>query len=82
MIGTLKNHVVQTVGVLLVTLVILLNCCPRGFCQTETSTEIGEALTIAGGIGIAIVGMLVSVPPVSYAGLCVLGLGVVSIFWR
>ena len=44
--------------------------------------RIGEAITIAGGIGIAIVGMLVSVPPVSYAGLCVLGLGVVSIFWR
>ena len=34
--------------------------------------RIGEALTIAGGIGIAIVGMLVSVPPVSYAGsLCI-----------
>ena len=45
MIGTLKNHVVQTVGVLLVTLVILLNCCPRGFCQTETSTEKEATLT-------------------------------------
>ncbi|MFI5405996.1 MAG: DsbA family protein [Nitrososphaerales archaeon] len=45
MIGTLKNHVVQTVGVLLVTLVILLNCCPRGFCQTETSTEKEARLT-------------------------------------
>ena len=44
--------------------------------------RVGEAITITGGIGIAIVGMLVSVPPVSYAGLCVLGLGVVSIFWR
>jgi len=45
MIGTLKNHVVQTVGVLLVTLVILLNCCPRGFGQTETSTEREARLT-------------------------------------
>jgi hypothetical protein len=44
--------------------------------------RIGEAITIAGGIGIAIVGLLVSVPPVSYAGLCVVGLGVVSILWR
>ncbi len=43
MIGTLKNHVLQTVGVLLVTLVILLNCCPRGFSQTETSTTEREA---------------------------------------
>ena len=45
MTGTLKNHVVQTVGVLLVTLVILLNCCPRGFSQTETSTEREARLT-------------------------------------
>ena len=44
--------------------------------------RVGEAITVAGGIGIAIVGLLVSVPTVSYAGLCVLGLGVVSIFWR
>ena len=44
--------------------------------------RIGEAITIAGGIGIALIGMLLSVPPVSYAGLCVIGLAVVSIFWR
>ena len=50
--------------------------------RMRNQRRIGEALTIAGGIGISIVGMLVSVPPVSYAGLCVLGLGVVSIFWR
>ena len=45
MTGTLKNHVAQTVGVLLMTLAILLNCCPRGFSQTETSTEREARLT-------------------------------------
>ncbi|MDQ5869212.1 MAG: hypothetical protein M3530_05735 [Thermoproteota archaeon] len=44
--------------------------------------RIGEAITIASGIGIAIGGILASVPPVSYAGLCIVGLGVVSILWR
>ena len=45
MIRILKNHVVQTVGVLVMTLVILLNCCPRGFGQTESSTEREARLT-------------------------------------
>ena len=45
MTGTLKNHAAQIITVLLMTLVILLNCCPRGFSQTETSTEREARLT-------------------------------------
>ena len=45
MVWPLKNHVAQTVGVLLMTLAILLNCCPRGFSQTETATEKEARLT-------------------------------------
>lgn len=45
MIKILKNHVVQTVGVLAIRIVILLNCCPRGFGQTESSTEREAKLT-------------------------------------
>ena len=40
MIGTLKNHGGQTVGVLLMTLVIFLICSPRGFAQEERLTAL------------------------------------------
>ena len=45
MIGTLKNHTVQTITVLFMMLVIFLNCCPRGLSQTETSPEREARLT-------------------------------------
>ncbi len=44
--------------------------------------RVGEAVTIVAGVGIAVLGLAVDVPPVSFAGLCVLGLGIFSIFWR
>ena len=45
MIGTLKNHGAKIVGVLLMTLVIFLIFCPRGFGQGETSIEREARLT-------------------------------------
>src|SRR6476619_2719033 len=45
MVWPFNNHVAQTVGVLLMALAILLNCCPRGFSQTETATEREARLT-------------------------------------
>ena len=43
--------------------------------------RIGEALMIASGIGIT-VGYVLGVFFVSYGGLAIASLGVVSIFWR
>jgi hypothetical protein len=48
----------------------------------KNQRRIGEFITICCGIGLAIVGLVVSVPPVTYGGLCIMGLGVVSVFWR
>ena len=42
----------------------------------------GEVLTIVSGIGVAALGVVVGVTFVAYAGICIAGLGVVSIFWR
>lgn len=42
----------------------------------------GEVITIASGIALALVGLFLNIQFVSYGGLCVAGLGVVSIFWR
>jgi hypothetical protein len=44
--------------------------------------RVGEAITIASGIGLALLGTVLGVQFVSYGGLCIAGLGVVSIFWR
>jgi hypothetical protein len=44
--------------------------------------RVGELITIASGIGITVLGYLLGVDFVAYAGLCIAGLGVVSIFWR
>jgi hypothetical protein len=43
--------------------------------------RLGELITIVSGVGIAILGLLSNVPPVAYGGLCVMGLGVFSVFW-
>ncbi|HXW11966.1 MAG TPA: hypothetical protein VD694_04330 [Nitrososphaeraceae archaeon] len=48
----------------------------------KNQRRMGELITICGGIGLAIVGFFVNVPPVAYGGLCIMGLGVISVFWR
>jgi hypothetical protein len=44
--------------------------------------RVGEAITIASGLGLALLGAFLGVQFVSYGGLCIAGLGVVSIIWR
>ncbi|MDQ3887745.1 MAG: hypothetical protein M3251_00570 [Thermoproteota archaeon] len=44
--------------------------------------RVGEAITIASGIGLALLGSFLGVQFVSYGGLCIAGLGIVSILWR
>ncbi len=52
----------------------------RGFLRTQRRA--GEAITIAAGIGVTILGAVLQIDFLAYGGLCVAGLGVVSIFWR
>ncbi len=42
----------------------------------------GELLMAISGIGIAVGSGLIGIPQLSYAGLCITGLGVVSMIWR
>lgn len=42
----------------------------------------GELVTIASGIGVTVLGAVLGVNFVAYAGLCIAGLGVVSMIWR
>ncbi|MEW6605094.1 MAG: hypothetical protein AB1351_10480 [Thermoproteota archaeon] len=44
--------------------------------------RVGEAITIASGIGVTLLGAFLGVNFVAYGGLCIAGLGVVSVFWR
>jgi len=58
--------------------------------------RVGELITICSGIAMAVGGVFVNVPPVAYglggvfvnvppvaySGLCIMGLGVISVFWR
>ncbi|HEY6757081.1 MAG TPA: hypothetical protein VI037_06790 [Nitrososphaera sp.] len=44
--------------------------------------RVGEVITIASGIGLALLGLFLGVQFVSYGGLCIAGLGVISIIWR
>ena len=48
----------------------------------KSQRRVGEAVTIAAGLGVTILGALLGVDFVAYAGLCIAGLGVVSIIWR
>ncbi|HTH21351.1 MAG: hypothetical protein WB501_05525 [Nitrososphaeraceae archaeon] len=48
----------------------------------KNQRRVGELITICCGIGVALAGLFVSVPPVTYGGLCIMGLGVISVFWR
>ncbi len=44
--------------------------------------RVGETITIASGIGLAVLGSFLGVQFVSYGGLCIAGLGIISIVWR
>ena len=44
--------------------------------------RIGEAITIASGIGLTVGGQLLGITFLAYGGLAIVGLGIFSIFWR
>ncbi|MDQ3806684.1 MAG: hypothetical protein M3298_00805 [Thermoproteota archaeon] len=44
--------------------------------------RVGEMITIVSGIGLALLGSFLGVQFVSYGGLCITGLGIVSVLWR
>ncbi|HVX01665.1 MAG TPA: hypothetical protein VHA09_00770 [Nitrososphaera sp.] len=48
----------------------------------KSQRRVGEAVMIACGVGLGILGLELNVQPVSFGGLCILGLGIFSIFWR
>ncbi|HKZ61842.1 MAG TPA: hypothetical protein VJZ68_05435 [Nitrososphaera sp.] len=48
----------------------------------KSQRRVGEAITIASGIGVTVLGAFLGVNFLAYAGLCIAGLGVVSIIWR
>ncbi|HEV8404578.1 MAG TPA: hypothetical protein VGQ13_01600 [Nitrososphaera sp.] len=48
----------------------------------KNQRRVGEAITIASGIGVTVLGAFLGVQFVAYAGLCIAGLGVVSIIWK
>ncbi|MEO9294218.1 MAG: hypothetical protein ABI347_01295 [Nitrososphaera sp.] len=52
----------------------------RGFLRSQRRK--GEALTIIAGIGLGIFGLMIGIPQISFGGLCIIGLGIFSIFWR
>jgi hypothetical protein len=47
-----------------------------------TQRRKGEAIMIACGIGLGLLGLGLHIPQVSYGGLAIIGLGIFSIFWR
>jgi hypothetical protein len=44
--------------------------------------RVGELVTIASGIGVTVLGAILGINFVAYGGLCIAGLGVVSMLWR
>ena len=48
----------------------------------KNQRRVGESITIAAGIGVTVLGAFLGIDFVAYAGLCIAGLGVVSIIWR
>jgi hypothetical protein len=44
--------------------------------------RVGELIMIASGIGVAIGGALLGILSLSYGGLAIAGLGVISTLWR
>jgi hypothetical protein len=53
---------------------------PRRFLKTQRRA--GEAITIAAGIGVTLLGAFLGIDFVAYGGLCIAGLGIASIVWR
>ncbi len=47
-----------------------------------TNRRKGELLMVIAGIGITVGSAMINVPQVAYAGLCIVGLGIVSMIWR
>ena len=52
----------------------------RGFLRSQRRA--GEAIVVASGIGVTVLGAFLGVQFLAYGGLCIAGLGVVSILWR
>ncbi len=52
----------------------------KGFLRSQRRK--GEAIMIACGVGLGILGLALSIPQISYGGLAIIGLGIFSIFWR
>ncbi len=52
----------------------------RGFLRSQRRA--GEAVMIAAGVGVTVLGAALGVDFVAYGGLCIAGLGVVSMLWR
>lgn len=48
----------------------------------KNKRRVGEVVTIASGVGVAVLGLVADVPPISFAGLAIAGLGVFSVFWK
>jgi hypothetical protein len=44
--------------------------------------RVGELITIASGIGVTVLGAVIGANFVAYGGLCIAGIGVVSMLWR
>jgi hypothetical protein len=54
----------------------------KGRRLLRNQRRVGETITIASGFGVALLGSFLGVQFVSYGGLCIAGLGIVSVFWR
>ncbi len=48
----------------------------------KNQRRVGEGITIVSGIGVTLLGYFLGIPFVAYGGLCIAGLGVVSVIWR
>jgi hypothetical protein len=44
--------------------------------------RVGELITIASGVGVTVLGAVIGANFVAYGGLCIAGIGVVSMLWR
>lgn len=48
----------------------------------RTQRRKGEVITVACGIGLGILGLQLNIPQLAFGGLCIIGLGIFSIFWK
>jgi hypothetical protein len=44
--------------------------------------RVGELITVASGVGVTVLGAVIGANFVAYGGLCIAGIGVVSMLWR